>query len=188
MGLTVVCVNVQNYLGRGQEYTDKLYRAVCRNLSQPFGFTCITQSDKPGWWAKVDLFKPGAFEGRCLYLDLDTVITGSLDELVRHKGILHLNDWGWKKNDYGSGVMVWNAGEHAEIWERYNVDIPNRFRGDQDYLTSLGGWDVLPKGLNVSYRYHAKDGPPAGAVTVSLHGKPKPHELPADHWIHKFWA
>jgi hypothetical protein len=187
MGLTVVCVEVGNYLGRGQEYVDKLYRMVGRNLSQPFGFTSIRQSDKPGWWAKVDLFKPGLFQGRVLYVDLDTAITGSLDELVEHKGILHLKDWGWQKNDYGSGIMVWDAGEHVEIYNRFHAAIPEMFRGDQDYLTWLGGWDALPPGLNVSYRYVAKDGPPAGAVTVSFHGHPKPHELPTDHWVHGYW-
>lgn len=184
--LTVACVQVGNYLGRGDEYVRKLRAAVARNLKQPYAFACITESAQAGWWAKVDLFQPGRFEGRVLYLDLDTVITGPLDELVEHKGLLHLADWGWTKNHYGSGVMVWDAGEHAEIWGQFSVDIARAFGGDQDYLTALGGWDALPKGLNVSYRYVAKAGPPAGAVTVSFHGKPKPHEVMTG-WVPEYW-
>jgi hypothetical protein len=188
VSLTVACVEVENYLGRGEEYVRKLFRSLCRNLSQPFGFHCITQSDKPGWWAKVDMFKPGLFKGRVLYLDLDTVIMGSLDELVQHKGILYLRDWGWKTPTYGSGVMVWDADEHAEIYERYTPDVEKQFKGDQDYLTALGGWDALPARLNASYRYHAKrNGPPPDAVTISFHGKPKMHEFPSGHWVHRYW-
>lgn len=185
-GLTVACVNVEDYLGRGNEYVEKLRAMVSRNLTQPHRFECLTESDKPGWWAKVDLFEPGRFDGRVLYLDLDTVIVGPLDALAASKGILHLADWGWKKNDYGSGVMVWDAGEHTEIFTEYNGQVPHCFRGDQDWMTHLGGWPALPKGLNVSYRYHAKVAPPSGAVTVSMHGSPKPHEI-VDGWVPGAW-
>lgn len=185
--ITVACVQVENYLGRGEEYVETLRSMVGRHLSQPFEFCCIRESDKPGWFAKCDLFEPRRFTGRVFYLDLDTVIVGPLDELAEHRGILHLGQWGWTRNDYGSGVMVWDAGEHAEIFDRYTPDVPDRFRGDQDWLTHLGGWPALPAGLNVSYRYHAKAGPPAGAVTVSFHGSPKPHEVTSG-WVPKAWA
>jgi len=184
--LTVACVNVSNYLNRGEEYVAKLRAMVARNLSQPHRFECITESDKPGWWAKVDYFQVGRFAGRVLALDLDTVIVGPLDELVKYKGLLHLGDWGWTRNDYGTGVMVWDSGEHAEIYGRYDATVPQRFRGDQDWAVHLGGWPALPKGLNVSYRYHAKAGPPAGAVTVSMHGRPKPHEI-TKGWVPQAW-
>ena len=184
--LTVVCVNVENYLGRGQEYVDKLRAMVGRNLSQPFRFECITESDKPGWWAKCDLFEPGRFSGRVMAFDLDTVIVGSLDKLAGIKGTINLADWGLPKLPYGNAVMVWDAGEHEEVWTRYTPDIPKRLRGDADWMFELGGWPALPKGVNVSYRYHAKAGPPVGAVTVSFHGKPKCHEV-LTGWVPKLW-
>lgn len=187
--LTVACVEVDNYLGRGKKYVDRLFRSVGRNLSSRFNFHCLRQSDKPGWWAKVDLFKPGLFEGRILYLDLDTVITGSLDDLVKHKGILYLQDWGWQTPTYGSGVMIWDSGEHSEIYEKFSPDVMTRLSGDQDWLTELGGWDALPKGLNASYRYHVKKTGviPPGAVTLSFHGRPKMHEFQIGHWVHGYW-
>lgn len=185
--LTVACVEVGNYLGRGTEYVAKLRAMVARHLSQPFRFECITQSDKPGWWAKVDLFEPDRFTGRVLYLDLDTVIVGPLDALAESKGILHLADWGWTKNDYGSGVMVWDAGEHAEVWSRYTPNVPDQFRGDQDWMTHLGGWAALPKGLCVSYRYVSIVAPPLGASVVCFHGSPKPHEV-ISGWVPGAWA
>ncbi len=184
--LTVACVNVSDYLSRGQEYVDKLRAMVARNLTQPYRFEVITESDKPGWWAKIDCFRPGRFSGRCIFLDLDTVICGPLDELASIKGTVHLTDWGWAKNMYGNAIMVWDAGEHEEVWKLYTPDVPRRFRGDADWMFELGGWPALPKGLNVSYRYHAKVAPPAGAVTVSFHGKPKCHEV-LTGWVPELW-
>lgn len=184
--LTVACVNVQNYLGRGDEYVEKMRSMVARNLSKPHRFECITRSDKPGWWAKIDLFRPGRFSGRVVAFDLDTVIVGPLDALADTKGTVHLTDWGWDHNLYGNAVMVWDAGEFDEIFTRYTPDVPMRLRGDNDWMFELGGWPALPKGLNVSYRYHAKAGPPAGAVTVSMHGRPKCHEI-TKGWVPEFW-
>lgn len=188
MGLTVACVNVGDYLGRGEEYVAKLRAGVARHLREPHEFVCLRESTKRGWWAKVDLFEPGRFNGRVLYLDLDTVIVGDLSQLIAHKGLLYLVDWGWKTPTYGSGVMVWDAGEHPEIFTRYNPETtPASFRGDQDWLTYLGGWRALPSALNHSYRYHARKAIPPGAVTVSFHGRPKPHEI-TEGWVPQAWA
>jgi hypothetical protein len=185
--LTVACVNVENYLGRGAEYVNKLHSMVRRNLKQGFEFYTLTWSSKRGWWAKTDLFEPGRFSGRVLYLDLDCVITGSLDELVETKGIIHLTDWGWKTPMYGSGVMCWDAGEHSEIWSGYNNRTPERFRGDQDWLYSLGGWEALPPPpVLCSYRYHCKTSIPEGCKVVSMHGVPKPHEITTG-WVPELW-
>jgi hypothetical protein len=184
-GLTVACVQVGDYLGRGEEYVEKLQAGVARHLSAPFRFECLREATRAGWWAKLDLFRPGMFEGRVLYLDLDSVIVGPLDRLAESKGILHLGRWGWTKNDYGSGVMVWDAGEHEEVWARAPADVEQRFRGDQDWMTHLGGWPALPDGLCVSYRYHAKAGPPKSASVCCFHGTPKPHELGG--WVAEAW-
>lgn len=191
--LTVVCVEWGNYLGRGAEYVDKLKAMVQRHLSLPHAFVCL-QPDVglAGWWNKIELFRPGRFSGRVVYLDLDTVIVGSIDKLAASKGILHLADWGWTKNDYGSGVMVWDAGEHDWIFKLFKPDVPRRFRGDQDWMTHLrdvgaDSWPALPKGLCVSYRYVSRPAPPAGASVVCFHGKPKPHEL-AGGWVPHHWT
>lgn len=205
--VTVACVEVGNYLGRGAEYVAKLKAMVARHLSVPHSFCCLTDDPKrhpelsadelqdlspaardTGWWAKVHLFAPGRFSGRVVFLDLDTVVVGLLDALAQSKGIVHLDHWGWDRKVYGSAVMVWDAGEHAEIFERFTSELPARLRGDQDWMTELGGWDVLPQGLCCSYRYHAVDGPPRGASVICFHGKPKPHDLPPDHWALKHWS
>lgn len=186
--LTVACVNQGNYLGMGQRYVDTLRAMVARNLRQPFEFVCIEEAHGlSGWWTKVALFEPGRFKGRVLYTDLDSVIVGGLDELADTKGIVDLADWGWTTHTLCSCVMVWDAGEHTEIFERFSADVPRKFRGDQDWITHLGGWQPLPAHLCRSYRYESKAAPQPGCVHVSFHGKPKPHEVQSG-WVPKLWS
>lgn len=202
MQLTVACVQVGNYYGRGADYVRRLQAAVQRHLRVPHRFVCVTDDAAAlpgiecidhelalgtGWWQKIALFRPGRFEGRVLYLDLDTVIIRSIDALAACKGIIHLAHWGWKKNDYGSGVMVWDAGEHDAVWNCFGDDVPQHFRGDQDWLTHLGGWDALPFPLLCSAKYHCQPDPPRGAAVVCFHGPKKPHNDPRA-WVSEAWA
>lgn len=202
--MTIACVEHGDYQKHGRRYVSTLRSMVRRNTQQAHRFVCLT--DEPGrhpgvecqllpsrekdglsgWWAKIFCFTPDRFEGRVVFLDLDVVITGSLDELAAHKGITHLGQWGWAKNDYGSAVMVWDGGEHSEIWSQYNSNVPHRFKGDQDWLTHLGGWDALPEGMTRSYRYHCKDGPPAGCAVCAMHGPDKPHLIESG-WVPQAW-
>lgn len=202
--ITVACVEWADYYERGRDYVRKLRDAAARNLSKPHRFVCLT--DDPtrhpgiecqtiprrvkdglvGWWTKLYLFTADRFPGRVLYLDLDSLVTGPLDELVEHKGIIHLAQWGWRTPSYGSGVMVWDAGEHADAWKRYTPQVPFSFRGDQDWLTHLGGWEALPDGVTRSYRYHCKEGVPDGCAVVCMHGPDKPHAIETG-WVPEMW-
>lgn len=204
--ITVAAVEHGDYQKRGSEYVRKLKAAVHRNMTAAHRFVCLTDDPRrhpgiecqmlpsrekdglSGWWAKCYLFSPDRFEGRVLYLDLDSLITGPLDALTQTKGIIHLIEWGWARNCYGSGVMLWDAGEHREIWDRYTPEVPHCFEGDQMWLHKLGGWDALPKPPTLcSYRYHCKQGVPEGCVVASMHGPDKPHLLPEDHWTRRYW-
>lgn len=204
--LTVACVEWGNYLGRGAKYVENLQAMVARHLTVPHKVVCLTEDPRRhafafdaglelvdlrgvlcGWWNKIELFRPDRFHGRVLYLDLDTLIVGSLDELVKHKGLLHLDRWGWKNHVYGSGVMCWDAGEHENVFHDFSRDVPGRFEGDQNWIQACGEWPALPDGACVSYRYHCKSGPPPGASVVAFHGRPKCHEFEPGHWVSKAW-
>jgi len=187
---TVVAVQWGNYLGRSIEYIDKLRAGVARHLLASHWFVCLRLDDSPlsGWWKKLEIFRPGRFTGRCLYLDLDSVIVGGLDPLVYRKGAVHLTDWGWARNVHAGGTLVWDAEiEGRRIWEAYTPQVPGNYENDQEWMTSLGVWEPLPAHLVRSYRYHCKAGVPEGASVIAHHGKPKPHELPPQHWIHEHW-
>jgi hypothetical protein len=88
----------------GAAYVNRLYGMVARNLTPPFTFTCFTDDESglreeirclplpdlpcdlpvgtKGIWNKARLWSEtlGDLSGPVLYLDLDVVITGSLDE------------------------------------------------------------------------------------------------------------
>jgi hypothetical protein len=184
--LTVALVNAYDYLGRGAEYVAKMVAMVDRNLRAPHEFKVLGDCGLPGWWNKVALFMPGQFDGRVLYLDLDSVITGSLDELAETKGIIDLHDWGWPTHTLCSAVMAWDAGEHEDIWSRFTPDVMKRLEGDQDWITEVGGWEALPASWCRSYRYHCKRSVPKSCKVVQCHGKSKPHTI-ASGWLPELW-
>lgn len=190
--LNVVCVNQGNYLGRGEDYTGRLQANVKRHLSIPHRFEIVSYVDgAPGWWAKLALFQPGRFKGRCLYFDLDTVPVASLDDLAKYDGpFAALSDF-YNPQWLASGVMAWDAGEADAIWSEWvKAGRP------MDHRRGDGGWidDVMPHasrlqdifpGQLVSFKAHVC----SGAVTkdvraVCFHGLPRPHQVAQlmAHW------
>jgi uncharacterized Rossmann fold enzyme len=193
--ITVACVKWGTKYGA--EYVNILRAMVAKNLKREHDFVCLTDDpagiDKgieiiplpeglEGWWNKLYLFS-GILTGKILYLDLDVCITGSLDELVTKHGIIH----DWNLPSYNSSVMVWRHGEHNNIWNDFTPDVSERLHGDQDWISELGGWPLLPHHWCVSYRLHATDWPPAGAKIVCFHGDPKPHDAPSE-WVRLIWS
>ena len=87
----------------GADYVNKLYWGVKKHLSLPHTFSCFTEDPsgldeeilvKPlqhkwsGWWSKVHIFDPSVYPEEnasdwVFYIDLDMIITGSLDDLVQ---------------------------------------------------------------------------------------------------------
>lgn len=119
-------------------YVNKLYAGVKRNTTWEFDFYCFTE-DSNGlhpdikvmeleqgwkkWWGKVTLFKDHKIEGRKFYIDLDMIITGSLDEIFEYGGeftTLRTGDLACEKNHkdgYNSSVMIWNDNLLTPIYD-----------------------------------------------------------------------
>lgn len=200
------------------EYVAILADMIARNASNldEFSIECITDapdelpdgvgyipadpSIPPSWWAKCQLFSPAmpwAEGDRIVYMDLDVAITGRLEDLAECKGIIQ--DWNWPC--YNSSVMVWDHGEHLEIWDSLTPERMVRPAspelapllpkgqingGDQELITELGGWDVFPEDWCLSYRSHAVDWPPGGSKVIVFHGSPKPADI-TDGWVPDVW-
>jgi hypothetical protein len=178
-------------------YVNILADMVARNCELPGRFICLTNTDgsglaedievRPlppgydGWWNKLALFHPDALpvRSRIVFLDLDVIVCGPIEDLVRTKGIAA----DWLQGGYNSSVMVWDHGEHVEAWNLIRPQDMARLHGDQDWLTELGGWDYLPTDWIVSYRLHAQTFPPEGAKVVAFHGWPKPGEFDAEGMV-----
>jgi hypothetical protein len=197
----------------GIEYAEILHDMAARNLSAvdqmhwsisdetPEGVNPIEPDPSlPGWWQKVRLFAPDmpwSQGDRIVYLDLDIVVTGRLEDLAETKGIVRDHLWPC----YNSSVMVWDHGEHRDIWDRFDpssMDQPGSVvppeclpkgqinGGDQEWITQVGGWDVLPRRWCVPYRTHAVDWPPNESKVILFNGKPKPHEI-TEGWVATAW-
>ena len=199
-----------------ETWVSKLKRGVARHLSVPHRFACLTdvpvadvdhcyklEHDWPGWWSKIEIFRPGVVSGPTLYLDLDTVLVGSIDALadLPYDFAMMRN----LMNAYmpGSAVMWFKEkaphhvyqefSESAEMWMReLKEGAHDSYRGDQafiwecmhrkvDYFT-----DALPNIVR-SYRRHCMAGIPSGCSVVAFGGSAKPNKTDAA-WVKEAWA
>lgn len=146
----------------------------------------------PGWWSKIEVFRPD-IRGDLVYMDLDTVITGSLDDLARVNELAMLRDayrdGKRAKEGLQSSVMVLPEAERGPIWDAFTANpalemARNRAGGDQRFLEQF--WltraarlqDLLP-GQLVSWKVDCKYGVvPPDARLVFFHGQPRPWGTP----------
>lgn len=204
--LTIACV-----LRSGGEYKPEhvvaLRDGVRRHLSLPHRFVCL--SDKPivdvhcillehgwpGWWSKVELWRPGVLSGAVVYLDLDTLVVGSIDDMVLgHRFTVLRNVWAPAGSPrIGSGLMAW-SGDHSAIYHRFAAD-PARWMatpqtkdnwGDQGFLqgclaTDAERWQERHPGRVVSWRADCQAGVPLGASIIVFGG-------PARPWKTELWG
>ena len=211
--LSVVCVWWGDLYGI--DYVQKLYNSVKRNLSIPHKFYCITEHDhvpegvekiqtpntSKGWWQKVNLFQPGLFpkEARILYLDLDVVITDSIDDIASSKGdFVMIENFGPNKKHaaHNSSAVLWNPTDLTEhIFNSFDQSVTQELHGDQCWI-----WRVMDsyitnfrKDLVDSYKYatrpdwkRSRVDRPYSPIMI-FHGNPKPHQC-GDPWVKKYWV
>lgn len=212
---TVVCVlrSGGDYSPYHVEKLRKQIKVFCKDVR----FICISDvplscehillnSDWSGWYAKMEMCRPD-IEGDFLYLDLDMVVVGSLDDIfsVRHSTVLR--DFYWNRyanknyDSVCSALMYLKAEDRAKVWQYWSEAPRDRQieagrAGDQYIFEKILGaqadrWqDVLP-GQVVSYkadmRDKALDKPPQNARIVCFHGKPRPWKA-QDAWVHEIYA
>jgi len=192
-------------------YVNNLFDMVRRNLADGFEgeFVCFTDqadvldqgivvrplpADLPGWWSKLALFRKDIFPvgDRVMFFDLDTLITGRLDELAAYDGPFAILRDFYRPSGMQSSVMLWTAGEQTEIWETYTeAGWPtNNPYGDQAWIErhackgKVRFLQTLFPDLFVSYKQI--NGIPDKASVVVFHGKPRPHEVTTG-WVPEVW-
>jgi len=159
--ITVACVWVRGHVPFSEEYVVRL-RSMAKRHAPEHRFVCLTdQADKlrsyaiecvrihpfPGiyaWWNKLRLFDPsvGLF-GRVLYLDLDVLIKGDLEEVVWYEGPIALAPDGapfFKPKThqvvkrFNSSVMAFDAGQNNDLFLDWKPVAASRLWGDQDWI------------------------------------------------------
>lgn len=217
----------------GSEYVNRLFFALKRHTNIPFTFHCFTEKPEKinpgviihplpyegldGWWNKLYLFsKEIKIDGRIFYIDLDTIVTGNVDQIISYdKDFVVLRDFftglasGIKTNDYvGSGLMSFEAHKHSHMWDEFMIDpqgIINSIKphGDQVWvmrkqLERVYWQDLFPNQI-VSFKVHCREGLPADARIICYHGKPSIPDsitkaskaqwwtIPAAPWVADHW-
>lgn len=202
------------------EYVYKL-QAACLRCLPPHKFVCHTDdpienvecveltSDLPGWWAKLELFKPGDDASKHLYFDLDVVITEDLTPFLLAADADPDKLWSLDDFDYplmnpkrgmdsrtrgllggdgtiNSSVMVWRGNVASAVWGGFTPDVMLTLHGDQNWITQTLWPDkisLFPPGFATSY----KRGKGQRAPVVVFHGDPKPHQV-MNTWVERFWT
>ncbi|NIQ01584.1 MAG: hypothetical protein GWM98_15365 [Nitrospinaceae bacterium] len=215
--LNVVCVRT----GNKYPFEDvlRLKNMVDRHLMRPFRFVCIT--DRPvshtgvecvdiastglrGWWGKMTIFNRAVMpEGRLLYFDLDTVITGDLAPLADWSGRFGIcanftRAAGHPKYPckYGSCVMSIGPDFGQLLWDTFYLNgqvngiISRNPYGDQQAIEWLYPQaallqEHLPKGYFLGYR-DLKLKKPESAAVVVFGGASKPNNCTVP-WVREEW-
>lgn len=157
--ITVACVWVKANVPYGVEYVTRLKAMVGRHLHRAHRFVCLTDrpeqvpegidpiaipnlSPLPGWWSKLELFNPSrGMSGRVLYLDLDSLVVGSLEPVVDFPApfaIVPDTGSAFKPREpfrvvkrFNSSVMVFDAGECSDLFTSWSPAIASDLWGDQ---------------------------------------------------------
>lgn len=167
----------------GETYVKALNYAVEKNCSLPYTFHVFDNSTLPdgvsGWYNKLYLFKRGLLKGKTLFLDLDTVIMGSLDPLLAIDGFAICRDFMYPPT-WNSSVMVWDE-SMPDLWEMWNdLGRPEHNAGDQGIIKmlcdSLDFKPILLQDVVSGIHSYKVDGIQPDSRVVCFHGKPKPHE------------
>lgn len=145
----------------------------------------------PGWWSKIELFRPGLFDGPVLYLDLDTFIVGDLSEIGGHQHRFTMLSDFFRPHAPASGVMAW-SGDWSPLYriflrspELYMRTYRIRDRwGDQAFIAEhlpvkVDRFQALFPGQILSRKV---GGDRSNARIVCSHGRPRPHEVGWDPW------
>lgn len=212
--INIVCL--KSGTAYGPEYVNILFDMVQRNLTDGFPgqFHCITDDptglaegikviplpeDLETWWGKLYMFKKGLFPDgdRCLFMDLDTLIVGNIDEIAKYSGeFATLRDF-YFPQQVGPAIIAWKAGGVAStIWEEWvGQGKPRHAMGDLWWINNLDQGrfvrqidilqDLFPEKF-VSYKVSCKPYPPKGTSIVCFHGQPKPDNCGAS-WVAGVW-
>lgn len=115
-----------------KEWVNKLYRAIQRNFHDSFRFVCLSNTDTdvetiplitdwPGWWSKIELFRPNLFEGPVVYFDLDVLICKDFTRFFNGFNfrnfhmLLEPTKSLIKPGTPNSSIMYW-YGDYSYIW------------------------------------------------------------------------
>ena len=212
------CICIKFGTKYSSDYVNKLFRGIKRNTSKEFIFTCFTDNrdgiqpeiqceelplKRNDWFAKIGLYNKELYNenDQIFYFDLDTVITGNLDEIFEYSGnFIILRDF-YRRTGYGSGLMAWRPDAVHHMFTNYRGQkCPHGDQGwcEQQYKGADIWQEKYPEKV-ISYKVHIKNkgrnrpgwtqhsGALNTASIVCFHGRPLPHQVTNEDWMQENW-
>lgn len=178
---------------RGRDYTDqdvwRLYHIVQRHMDRDFTFYTLTNDmmantpgqkiellhNWPGWWGKVELFRPDMPCGRTMYLDLDTYVLQNLQPLLDTPGDLVMFPSPYEAGKYQAGTMLFTPAAYHWVYNRFRKNPEHymrQYRSEQDiYADWLPGLPTFPKEWMIKLSVLRRTRPTDETIIVT--GRPK---------------
>jgi hypothetical protein len=184
MDKQIICINWGTKYG--PRFINRLYAMVARHITPPFSFTYFTDNpagvrpevdcqplppldvtmpvNTKGIWPKARLWGRtlGTLSGPVLFLDLDLVITGSLDEFFSYgepdQVILARNPAKPFERLGQTSVFRFPVGKLFPLQEKFRADpqgIADEYRYEQRFVTrhAPGGITLFPRAWVRHFRY-----------------------------------
>jgi hypothetical protein len=205
------------------DYVNRLYNMVARYTTPPFTFYCLTDqpdgirpevvirpcpsADIPrpmcwGGWRKVSLWAPEVvgLTGECLFLDLDIIITGPLDEFFTYQGsadYMVMRNYTTPDRRIGNtSVFRFRVGSHPDVLERLlanPLEMRKQYSNSQTFISNtISTMDFWPDGWIKQFKVHCLYPWPlrlflqprhyTDAKIVVCTGHPTPDELASGKW------
>ncbi len=180
----VICINWGTKYG--PRFINRLYGMVARNITPPFSFTCFTDTaegvrpevdcqplpvldvamptNTKGIWPKARLWGKtlGTLTGPVLFLDLDLVITGNIDDLFTYgdpdRVILARNPAKPFERLGQTSVFRFPVGKLLPLQQKFIADpqgVADEYGFEQRFVTrnAPGGIDLFPRAWVRHFRY-----------------------------------
>lgn len=222
---TVICMKWGSRYG--PDYVNRLYSMVKRHTKRPTRLVCYTDEtdgldprieayplpyiDLPEWrewapWRKISLWQKElqGISGEVLYLDLDLVVTGGLDEFFDYKPGHYCvaRNWTSKERIGNTSVYRFPVGGHTYLYDRIMNEVDDVFakhRNSQTFISrEIKDMEFWPEEWCASFKHSLIPAwplrlfmtpalPPLTRV-VAFTGKPDPDEAMEGRWPCKHWS
>lgn len=221
MTQTVICIRWGDRYGA--DYVNRLHSMVRRNTARPLRFVCFTDDETgldPGieakplpaidlpervrWkpWRKISLWQERLddLEGDVLFLDVDLILTGSIDGFFDHepdRTFCVIRNWTQPDKRIGNtSCYRFRVGSHPYLYHRLMrepEDVLGRYRNSQTYISSeIKEMAFWPADWCVSFKHSLMPRWPLNFVmtpklppetrVVAFTGKPDPDEARDGRW------
>ena len=157
-------------------------------------------------WRKISLWQKEleGISGEVLYLDLDVVVTGGLDDFFDYKPghFCVARNWTQPNERIGNtSVYRFQVGSHTYLYDRIMSDCEGvlaKHRNSQTFISrEIEDMEFWPDGWCLSFKhsllptwpmnlFKAAELPP-GTKVVAFTGKPDPDEAMEGRWPHTHW-